>query len=111
MVAVASVTMPISVFPAGYVTESAIFFKSCIVLVRLMLLVTPPTTIDAVSLKSALAETQPMKSTMAALVISKSPSDLVSIEYSSVVAPTATTDHPFVVLSGRSFTCGACPVP
>lgn len=62
---------------------------------------------DAVSLKAALASTQPIKSTIVAVDISMSPVAFPSIEYSSVTAePAPIIDQPFVFESARSFTCG-----
>ncbi len=49
---------------------------------------------------------------MWAPVMSISPVEADSIVYSSVMAdPAPIIDHPFVVESARSLTCGECPVP
>ena len=59
-----------------------------------------------------LAEIQPNQSTIVAVEISISPTDIPSTLYSSVIAlPAPTIDQPFVVLKALSFTCGECPEP
>ncbi len=82
------------------------------VLVSAAFEVAPCVMSDAVSLTSELADAQPMISTMEKPVMLISPALALSIVYSSVTAlPAPIIDHPSAVVSGRSFTCGACPEP
>lgn len=59
VVSVVEVVIPISVPPTGYVVDPAIFSNIVIVEVNAMFEAEPLTTIEAVSLTNALAETQP----------------------------------------------------
>jgi hypothetical protein len=96
---------PISVpVPAGYVAEVIAFtnVKGLVVIEIFEALLS--TTICPVSPTKALALTHPIKPLIVAPVRFKSPVEIFSILYSSVVAATATTDQPFVSLNARSFT-------
>jgi len=76
-------------------------------LVKLTLLVTLANINDAVSLERDLASTQPMSSLIVPPLISISPVEEDSMEYSSVIAlPAPIMDQPLVVLNARSLTCG-----